>query len=1092
MQSGWSRTGVGGNGVAQPNGSVDLTVDGAGTYIIYFLNEAELQEECSVEDNLLVNYSFEEPVVTNASLWQKMSSVLGWVIEKASDGSATTLELHKGWSGNVAADGLQYAELDGDHSTRISQDVGTEEGAEYKLFWSFAPRHNITAEQNELSIEVDGIQVDTDGPVTGSAPLAQGDWTNSSYVFNADNTTTEIAFEDIGPSNSFGTFVDDVRLCKTADPEPENKATVIAHKIVCDNETDLPNWSGSANINADTAQDFVDSHPNCRFESDWKFEWGTNNSLLDLDGNYIGEHNVDGWYDFDALTDINGRTETELDLDNLPGRLWFREVLKDGYVPFSFPPGSAPGNDVSAEFWCNSDVVNYDNAEWIDVSSDSTYYCVAFNTEDLPEYSPYCGDGVINQEWEQCDPNISLTHKDFVGCSEQCRFIVPECSDLTLAKINVDDTQNWNGGDMTSDLFLGSASYKIPSNVWFALYYNGAHYIDPDVAASPQYEDVPGLAVQRLENNLRVVMHGTGLEGQKEHVSGEIEFYNATATTQRSDDATGIPAWNGLEKGFDGTGVGSYNAGNDEVWLADNMSHYWLTTTVADDGFYTDWTIDEDCETPWAPWCSALLGVVKHSINTPSYNPVADLNNDGKVNLTDISLVSQMYSEGNDKLCYNEFDHPEEGFQFQCEDPAVGWCDALLQGVTDSVNRPERYFEHFDLYQGDGLGVINLSDIVIMSQYMADPIGNSTTCYSHFVPPFEMCPYTDEPPVITLIGADPVYIYTDETYVDDGATAYDDEDGDITPDIVTVNPVVAAVGTYLVTYDVSDSDGNDASQVTRTVTVQTRGGGCITNCGGGKTPPDISDILAVTSCQNDATITWNTSKDSLTWMIHGLTQTYGEEILSTDYVSSHSVLLAGLEPGTTYHYLVKSKGVDNAAKVDYDRTFTTPTAESCGDTPPPPPPPGPTPPEVLGEKILSCDFMRPSHSTGPDVDIDQIFQYPDGSLLRDACSAEMMVYLLREQKKWHIPSWQYLHDNYLGQRIYNVLTDVLDNYPDWEDNKQILGIKEFADGSLLRGSDMRIYIIEDGHKRHIKTLKELAKYAGEEIYNVTDDVLNKY
>jgi hypothetical protein len=39
---------------------------------------------------------------------------------------------------------------------------------------------------------------------------------------------------------------------------------------------------------------------------------------------------------------------------------------------------------------------------------------------------------------------------------------------------------------------------------------------------------------------------------------------------------------------------------------------------------------------------------------------------------------------------------------------------------------------------------------------------------------------------------------------------------------------------------------------------------------------------------------------------------------------------------------------------------------------------------------------------------------------------------------------------------------------------------------------MRIYIIEDGHKRHIKTLKELAKYAGEEIYNVTDDVLNKY
>lgn len=184
--------------------------------------QEEEPEECPDEENLITNFSFEEPVVTNDSLWQKMSSVLGWVIEKMSDDSSTTLELHRGWSDNVAANGLQYAELDGDHSTRVHQDVATEEGAEYKLYWSFAPRHNIDAEHNHLSIKVNGNQVATNGPATGTAPLAQEDWTKSDYTFIADGSNTNIALEDIGPSDSYGTFVDNVRLCKIADPEPDD------------------------------------------------------------------------------------------------------------------------------------------------------------------------------------------------------------------------------------------------------------------------------------------------------------------------------------------------------------------------------------------------------------------------------------------------------------------------------------------------------------------------------------------------------------------------------------------------------------------------------------------------------------------------------------------------------------------------------------------------------------------------------------------------------------------------------------------------------------------------------------------------------
>ncbi|MFH1319798.1 MAG: S8 family serine peptidase [Bacteroidota bacterium] len=75
-------------------------------------------------------------------------------------------------------------------------------------------------------------------------------------------------------------------------------------------------------------------------------------------------------------------------------------------------------------------------------------------------------------------------------------------------------------------------------------------------------------------------------------------------------------------------------------------------------------------------------------------------------------------------------------------------------------------------------------------------------------------------PVITLLGVDPVDLIIGDIYVDAGATALDDVDGDLTASIITVNPVDEnVVGTYTVTYNVSDAAGNPAVEVTRTVNV---------------------------------------------------------------------------------------------------------------------------------------------------------------------------------------------------------------------------------------------------------------------------------
>ncbi len=75
-------------------------------------------------------------------------------------------------------------------------------------------------------------------------------------------------------------------------------------------------------------------------------------------------------------------------------------------------------------------------------------------------------------------------------------------------------------------------------------------------------------------------------------------------------------------------------------------------------------------------------------------------------------------------------------------------------------------------------------------------------------------------PVITLTGGN-VTLTVGDTYTDQGATADDGLNGDISADIVIDQSAVntATAGTYTVTYNVTDASGNAATEVTRTVTV---------------------------------------------------------------------------------------------------------------------------------------------------------------------------------------------------------------------------------------------------------------------------------
>ncbi|MCY6354593.1 immunoglobulin-like domain-containing protein [Clostridium sp. ZS2-4] len=80
---------------------------------------------------------------------------------------------------------------------------------------------------------------------------------------------------------------------------------------------------------------------------------------------------------------------------------------------------------------------------------------------------------------------------------------------------------------------------------------------------------------------------------------------------------------------------------------------------------------------------------------------------------------------------------------------------------------------------------------------------------------------TNEKPKITLLGAKTVNIKVGESYSDAGAEAYDKEDGNITDKIVVKGNVdTNTAGKYIITYNVKDSAGNKADEVTRTVVVE--------------------------------------------------------------------------------------------------------------------------------------------------------------------------------------------------------------------------------------------------------------------------------
>ena len=113
---------------------------------------------------------------------------------------------------------------------------------------------------------------------------------------------------------------------------------------------------------------------------------------------------------------------------------------------------------------------------------------------------------------------------------------------------------------------------------------------------------------------------------------------------------------------------------------------------------------------------------------------------------------------------------------------------------------------------------------------------------------------------------------------------------------------------------------------------------------------------------------------------------------------------------------------------------------------------------------------------------------PDNTLVR---TPDEKVFLISNGgKKTRIVSVFDLYYKFKGQPIENITFAELAQYPDL--NKPVLGTKIFANGTLVRAEDYRVYVIENGYKRYLPTLEDIRAYKHAKIQNVTYTDLEQY
>ncbi len=155
--------------------------------------------------------------------------------------------------------------------------------------------------------------------------------------------------------------------------------------------------------------------------------------------------------------------------------------------------------------------------------------------------------------------------------------------------------RNWGLGNLGRKIYVGgnTEADKYLSGAWFKISDGRNPIIDRDVSL---YEDVPGLAVQRGDGWVRLVLHGSWEQPSdapltnRERAEGFISF----STDMKSTSAMIVPVSIANDEENDIEPTGTYTSSNntnhpqnDKMFMRNNQSYFKFVVTTNDDGYYT-------------------------------------------------------------------------------------------------------------------------------------------------------------------------------------------------------------------------------------------------------------------------------------------------------------------------------------------------------------------------------------------------------------------------------------------------------------------------------------------------------------------------
>lgn len=196
-------------------------------------------------------------------------------------------------------------------------------------------------------------------------------------------------------------------------------------------------------------------------------------------------------------------------------------------------------------------------------------------------------------------------------------------------------------------------------------------------------------------------------------------------------------------------------------------------------------------------------------------------------------------------------------------------------------------------------------------------------------------------PTITINGTD-LNLTVGDTYVEQGAAATDDVDGNITANIIITGTVdTNTTGTYTISYDVNDTAGNVADTATRTVTVTDGIAPVITVNGTDvsvvqNTPYSDAGATATDNVDTTVNVTTSGSVDTTTVGTYTITYTATDNAGNTDTVTrtvtvvsvNHAPVAADDNMTTNEDTLVIMDVLANDSDIDANTTLTIASVES--------------------------------------------------------------------------------------------------------------------------------------------------------------------